>query len=502
VKRFVTSTSIVVLVLLVGLSSEVAWSQAKKDLHQAAVDGDLDGVKTLIGQGADVNAKKGTMDYTPLHGAARNGHKEVVELLLANGADINAKERSSKTPLFLAVEYGRKEIVELLVGKGADVNAATMGSENALSMARKNGNAEIVDFLTKNGATDPVVSGLYGDEYYGGEPGMASEGRRGTGRTGVVGAVAQPAVEENLLADPNEITARIKTFPGLEQAIVDLAKKSSSEMRYWAQTRSDNRTILARAVQKQLDDEFAVVRKTAVEEKATKTTEAIDKLLEKKKDRDKEVGTALRELRREEMAGQSTRGGGRTRGSTRTSGRTSGRGYSSGYGAGASSGGYAAGGRAGGGSYGGYEDLGAGGTSASRGRAGRMAAGAQPEQLDPDTQEEIRLWEQATPDKKVELAKSLHTLTYGDFAYIRRLAVEEEAKKTTATIDGILLARQVRLDTYVQVSEALKTAVAPGQPGAADDPRLQQGARTRSGRTRGGVGGTQQQLQGGRRGRR
>ncbi len=141
---------------------------------------------------------------------------------------------------------------------------------------------------------------------------------------------------------------------------------------------------------------------------------------------------------------------------------------------------------------------------AGRGRYGRTSA-RPPEQLDADTQEEMRLWEQATPDKKVDLAKSLHTLTYGDFASIRKIAVEDEAKKTTAAIDGILLARQVRFDVYVKVAEALRSAVAPGQPGMVDQygNPIQQGGRSGRGRTRGGVGGTQQQqTQTGRRRRR
>jgi hypothetical protein len=132
--------------------------------------------------------------------------------------------------------------------------------------------------------------------------------------------------------------------------------------------------------------------------------------------------------------------------------------------------------------------------TAGRGRSGRTSA-RPPEQLDPDTQEEIRLWEQATPDKKVDLAKSLHPLTHGDFASIRKIAVDEEAKKTTAAIDGILLARQVRFDVYVKMAEALRSVLAPGQPGMVDqygNPILP-GVRSGRGRTRGGAGTQQQQ---------
>ena len=150
-------------------------------------------------------------------------------------------------------------------------------------------------------------------------------------------------------------------------------------------------------------------------------------------------------------------------------------------------------------------NLGEGGTgmTGGRGRGGRVSA-RPPEQLDPDTQEEIRVWEQGTPDKKLEMAKSLHTLSYGDFVGIRKIAVEEEAKKTTATIDGLLLARQERHDAYVKQAEEERAKLAPNQDTGLPAQYGEQGGRTRRGRTRGGMTGTQQQqqTQTGRRGRR
>jgi hypothetical protein len=498
VKRFVISISIALLVLSFVFDADVAWSQSEKDLNLASFDGDLERVKTLVGQGANVNSVN-TMKITPLVVAATASRTEVCKFLADNGADINAKDGHGRTALYFAVEHNNKELVEFLVKKGADVNIATRQGKNAFSLAKEKANAEIADFLEKNGAKAPVVVDRYGDEYYGDE-GMQPGGPGATPRAGVTRGAPQAAAEVDLLADPNGIEARLKTFPGLEKAIVDLAVKSKTEMRYWGQTRTDNRTMLARYVQRQLDDEFALVRKTAVEEKAAKTTEAIDTMLKKKKDRDSKVRAALMQQKREAAAGQSSRSGGRSRGSGRTSGRSSGRGYASG----SSSGGYVSGGVAGGGSYDAYENPGAPGMPAGRGRSGRTSA-RPPEQLDADTQEEIRLWEQATPDKKLELAKSLHPLNHGDFASIRKVAVEEEAKKTTAAIDGILLSRQVRFDVFVKASELLRSAVVPGQPGMVDQygNPIQPGVRSGRGRTRGGVSGTQQQqTQTGRRRRR
>jgi len=81
------------------------------------------------------------------------------------------------------------------------------------------------------------------------------------------------------------------------------------------------------------------------------------------------------------------------------------------------------------------------------------------EQLDRVTEEQLRQWMQATPGNRLELAKALHPQVRADISVIRRIAVEEEAKKTTAAIDGLLLARQERFDGLVLKMEEQKRAL-------------------------------------------
>ncbi len=335
------------------------------------------------------------------------------------------------------------------------INVVTRGAENAFTMAEKMGNTEIADLLSKKSATDPVLSDRHGDELYESE-GMLPPGPGDRPRPGMPASVAQPVVQVDLLADPNEIKTRVKSFAGLEKAIQDVEAKSASEQRYWAQTKYDNRRSLARAVQKQVEDELALVRQIAVEEKATKTTEAIDVLVTKEKDRYKMVSRELLQQLREAMAAQGSRGAGRTRGSTRSSRR----GYSSGYGP--------------------YGDTGGMGT-AGRGRYGRSSARAE-EPLDRETQEEICQWTQATVNNKSDLARTTHDQIYGEMALIRGVAAEEEAKKTTAAIDGLLLARKERLGAYMKKAEEERSRLLPGQdpaPGRYRDQSMQSGRRRR-----------------------
>ncbi len=470
-KRFIYSLTIVLLMLSVGICPEVTLAQPRKSLHQAAVDGDVAVIKRHLDDGADINAKNRMLQYTPLHGAARNGRLEVVKLLVEKGADIDAKEKSAMTPLMLAVKYQRKEVAEFLIEKGADINAVSRGNENAYSIAKKAGNTEIVDLLANKGAKEPEIMDPYGEGYY--EGGMSPPGPGGAPRPAVGPNIAQTAEQVDLLADPNELKKRVKSFEGLEKAVKTEAAKSSKEQRHWEQTRRDNRTLLVRAVEDQFQAEFKLVRKIAVEEKAEKTTKAIDTLLEKTEDVYDKIRKELIQQRREEMGGRSSRGRGRTRGSSRSSGR--------GYSSRSSARGYDQRGYDSSSAYGPYGDNGD-----TRDRYGRRGARTEEEQVDPETQEEIRKWLDATPDKKLELAKSIHPLTYADFAYIRGIAEKEEAEKTTACIDGLLLARQQRYDAYVKKAEeeAAKAALNQGQ-----DPRLggrnaDQNIRSRRGRGR------------------
>jgi len=235
---------------------------SNKTLHEAVVSGDIAQVQLLLSQGTDINLLNRSR-FTPLHTAVLNRKKEIAELLINKGANLNAKNNRGLAPLHIASTTGQKEIVELLISKGADVNIMA-GRDNALTIAKKKNNTEIIDILVKNGATEPTFQSLdmMGDSYYSGEENPYSSNQeqanapsRSTRYTRGSRAASQP-VQVDILADPNEIKARIKTFAGLQKVLDDVAGKSQNETRHWQQTRIDNRTMLVRSVQKQFEDEI------------------------------------------------------------------------------------------------------------------------------------------------------------------------------------------------------------------------------------------------------
>ena len=118
-------------------------------LHEAAKEGDVAKIRTLLNKGAQVNARsKG--GFTPLHDAALNGHVEAIRVLLEAGADVNARAEDGDTPLHQATRH--VEAIRALLRAGADVNPRDKGEFTPLHFAAFWGRVEAVRALLKAGA--------------------------------------------------------------------------------------------------------------------------------------------------------------------------------------------------------------------------------------------------------------------------------------------------------------------------------------------------------------
>lgn len=128
----------------IGCVTDVYDKKGRGAIHFAAYMGHDNIVKTLIEQGADVNAKvisillkfldvqlsnilhlylyvKDRDLYTPLHAAAASGSIECMQILISAGADIEAQNGYGNTPLHIACLNGHADAVKELITNGVNI---------------------------------------------------------------------------------------------------------------------------------------------------------------------------------------------------------------------------------------------------------------------------------------------------------------------------------------------------------------------------------------------
>jgi hypothetical protein len=157
-----TRLSLTVLLSALALTIGVARLTAVSPIADAAMRGDGAGVRTLIAQGADVNAPQGD-GMTALHWTALNGDLTTVSALLAAGAKTELVTRvGSYTPLHLASSRGHGAVVAKLLDSGSNAKALTATGVQAIHLAAQAGNPDAVKALLDHGADVNVRDDTHG----------------------------------------------------------------------------------------------------------------------------------------------------------------------------------------------------------------------------------------------------------------------------------------------------------------------------------------------------
>ena len=141
------------LMVALGMSAMLSAAPGGSPIADAAMKSDLAAIRTLIKQGADVNAARGD-GMSGLHWAAEKNHAEIASLLVYAGANTAAVTRIGQyTPLHVAARAASPAVVEVLLKAGAAVDAkANPSGATPLHLAANAGSAPVIKALVAAGA--------------------------------------------------------------------------------------------------------------------------------------------------------------------------------------------------------------------------------------------------------------------------------------------------------------------------------------------------------------
>jgi uncharacterized protein len=113
----------------------------------ATFAGNKEITEMLIKNGANVNFQD-AYGIAPIHGASRTNQIEVIKLLLDNKADINLPTTTGKeTPLHYAARFNNPDVVKLLIEKGAAKDAKDASGNTPLDAAKKENAEKVIPLL-------------------------------------------------------------------------------------------------------------------------------------------------------------------------------------------------------------------------------------------------------------------------------------------------------------------------------------------------------------------
>jgi ankyrin repeat protein len=126
-------------------------------LTVASIAGNLEIMKYLISQGADIN----TIDREGsnlLHNAAANGHLEVVKYLLDQGFDINAEDANGNTAILFASGKDNIVLIQYLIDHGASLDLESVDGRTCMLNSVLSGNTDIVQLFMDHGFSIDITN--------------------------------------------------------------------------------------------------------------------------------------------------------------------------------------------------------------------------------------------------------------------------------------------------------------------------------------------------------
>lgn len=137
------------LFLHAGMSVNVRDDEGTPMLNIAARNDQIDLVKWLLKNGADVNAISKDRGYSATMDAVWKRNKDVAALLISAGADLSVVSKEGQSILVLAVGIGNTEMCKMLADNGADPDIKDTMGMSAYEYAQLFKKDDIVEVLKK-----------------------------------------------------------------------------------------------------------------------------------------------------------------------------------------------------------------------------------------------------------------------------------------------------------------------------------------------------------------
>lgn len=189
-RRFVSGCSLVAAASTLSLAAS-----SDQRLIEAVRNKDVQSVRALLKQRADVNAPQGD-GATALHWAAHVDDLVIADVLIRAGARPSAANDVGAAPLHLACANRSAPMVERLLAAGANANAKLLNGETVLMTCARAGDARAVKALLMRGADVNAKESAHD-------------------QTPLMWAVAQshPDVVQLLVETGADMRARSRTYP-------------------------------------------------------------------------------------------------------------------------------------------------------------------------------------------------------------------------------------------------------------------------------------------------
>jgi ankyrin repeat protein len=114
----------------------------------AAGEGDIETVRQLLAQGANVKAQDEN-GRTALIAAAYRNDLAIVDVLIQAGADVNVQDNTQQSAYLISTSEGYLELLRLTLRAGADVHSTDSYNGTGLIRAADRGHVEIIQELLK-----------------------------------------------------------------------------------------------------------------------------------------------------------------------------------------------------------------------------------------------------------------------------------------------------------------------------------------------------------------